>query len=85
MKYFIEVTADDISEGVIFENNWCPIALAIKRIVGDRLVKVKFGNIYLSNHDYAWNTTFPVKQFIKKFDNGDQVSPFSFEMEFQDD
>lgn len=81
MKKKIEVTQEDIRKGKRFQNDACPVALAVQRtlkrqaIIGDRLFSLynKRGLIYTYG-------TLPkaVQLFINKFDNKEKVEPFGF-------
>lgn len=74
----IEVTADDIFNGVCKSFKSCPVALAILRASGQQCLVGAFrverpdGGTWV-NHDF-------VHDFITAFDRGDTVTPFAFEL-----
>lgn len=82
----INVTEDHIARGRQGAPNSCPVALALKETSSD------FANVVVSpswffskNKDFkityeATNLPKKVQQFIKKFDTGKPVKPFSFEI-----
>lgn len=85
MKKKIEVTQEDIKNGIRESANTCPIALAVTRAYGGRVL-VNSGVIIWDNGTGRPQIfSFPenVRQFIINFDKGLQVKPFEFEIEFQ--
>ena len=97
-KVTIEVTDDDISEGVPLLMYSCPIALAAKRInlakvvsVGGHfayVVSVGGHFVYVRNgySSYPAIVMLPIEaiDFISAFDSNQPVEPFSFEIEVPD-
>ena len=81
----IEVTQADIDGGTKFDAWKCPVARAIKRhLASGWTVTVTVFSILIS-HDSAviFNIKTPptVETFIRSFDLGSPVKPFSFDME----
>lgn len=74
----ITVTKKDIQMGLPSDSCLCPIARAVRRVLG-RGVRVWRYGVYrrLSEDDFA---EFPerVTQFIDRFDDGKPVKPFTF-------
>lgn len=80
MKKRVNVTQKDISEGLREDCFACPIAQAVRRVIGPcRWFAV--GNLDV------WFGAIPVslpveaKKFINRFEGYQKVEPFSFEME----
>lgn len=82
----VDVTAEDISEGVPKSSRKCPVAFALKRVAG-RPVAVGIDTVCMRPDatggkamcDYALPTIAQV--FIADFDDGKPVLPFSFAMD----
>lgn len=78
----ITVTREDIRAGKRKSCTSCPIALAIRRKVWARLVRVD--NFYIKlwpgNREPRLQAALPVKamQFVRSFDAGVPVQPFTF-------
>lgn len=91
MKYLIQVTQEDIDQGCRNSGGRCPIARALIRALS-----VDFSpHVYVAKTQVnVWNNKkFVVqhrgipevaKNFIKQFDAGEKVLPFSFEFEILD-
>ena len=92
MKVKIEVTDDDIrlAKKTDFskkrKTQWCPIARALRRVVGDHpsvatnyAEFTKRGTVFVAR-------LFPKKtnRFIRAFDVGKAVKPFSFTVDFKE-
>lgn len=82
----IQVTQDHIDNGTVKDACLCPIALAIRDATGaahfDVIVSTHGwshynGNKLLGNYELPVDAT----NFITKFDLGEPVSPFEFELE----
>jgi hypothetical protein len=81
MRRLIRVTQKHIDEGEPFQAELCPIALALKETLGVR---------WTVNNYTAWRTSDPIgsrsahelsasaEKFIRDFDAGHPVEPFSF-------
>jgi hypothetical protein len=83
----IDVTAGDIKRGVWLNEESCPIALAVKRTMGDspKVVPSWAGGISVSFGDGSrgrYHIPQKADKFIRAFDRYDQarhrVKPFSF-------
>ena len=80
-KYKIQVTKQDIKNGVPGQACKCPISLAISRASGMKKVFVEGPSIPLHNYRYFGSKPDQIEQFIERFDEGDKVRPFNFELE----
>lgn len=79
MIMVINVTAEDISNGIPGSACYCPIALAIKRI------KPSYYNATVGEMTILAGSNFffmpsDAMNFIKRFDSALKVEPFSFEV-----
>lgn len=87
MKLTVSVTQDDIQFGKKGNCDWCPIAHAVRRVVPEKYIKISVGSRWL----ILWSTRVIIckevelpqvaKTFIKDFDRGFSVSPFTFEID----
>jgi hypothetical protein len=78
----IEVTAEDIARGQKFYCSNCPVALAASRALGHPVV-AGANVMYVRVGGYPTLELPPVaKSFIEDFDSGENVSPFSFTLEW---
>jgi hypothetical protein len=75
-RYKIEVTARCIKKGIVDDNNYCPIGLAVHKAVGNKV----FDRIEWSDRRLAKKVT----KFINAFDAGGKVKPFSFVLKLFD-
>jgi hypothetical protein len=75
----IQVTQQDIDEGIAGKCYDCPIALAIARVLHIRL-RV-FRTIVIYSFGYLIFLPNCVIQFIDQFDNNEPVQPFEFELD----
>lgn len=82
----IQVKQEHIDKGVQGKCGSCPIALAIN----ENLVDGVISNVRYSRVDLVKNEVYLAEElwlppeasrFIRSFDNGEQVQPFSFELE----
>lgn len=86
----INVTAKHISNGTALSMCKCPVALALKQQVHKQVTVDEYELEYLPYSDaskYCFarrtsKTPKKVKQFIKRFDSGKRVRPFSFDVSF---
>ena len=91
----IEVTQEDIDQGVRCDTDNCPVALAIGRqfkdcfavLVGDANAAVfRFYHDERSNMTRQTRSDFPLPQeaktFVVDYDAGEEVAPFAFEVSF---
>lgn len=82
----INVTQEHISKGKRYA--WeCPIALALKDAIC-RWCGPNVGTNYIGFYDkseirHIVETPVAAQEFIRKFDNGKPVKPFSFEIPYQ--
>lgn len=87
MSTTINVTAEHIAQGVQAECTRCPIALAIGEALPDATyVSVNLRAIELTDgpHEVYLQDPLPIRAraFIREFDNGWPVRPFSFELPY---
>jgi len=78
----INVTQNDIDNGIP-QNPWsCPIANAIKReaIKREQNANVSVGTGRIKIDGRRWRTTKVMIKFIKDFDNGKIVKPHCFKI-----
>lgn len=88
MIYHINVTVEDIRRGCRESEFACPIALAIRRATG-RGVEVTPYSAHLYSQEYLVKVKVPLpddaRAFIRRFDGGAAVRPFSFELDVAPD
>ena len=82
----ITVSAEDIRCGIPNEPCRCPIALATRRVNPSLQVVVSTKDVSLMSSfadlSYkCYDLPAEAKEFVRKFDVGDDVQPFSFELE----
>lgn len=87
MKLKIEVTEDDINNGVKYHPCRCPIALAVIRALDVPVCDVEVENniyiSYLSKQFVYHDPTGEIQYFITAYDHDRLVVPFEFEAEFK--
>jgi hypothetical protein len=89
----ITVTQEDIDNGERWDCALCPVALALKRAIGKPVSVNADGGLTVVDYDLASDlasfTSYSpviashqdsVTEFIRKFDEGDDVEPFTFEV-----
>lgn len=85
----IDVTAEDIANGVPRSCDSCPVALAISRVAGKGVINVGTTSFrfYTDHYPLTIGGSFPekVSKFILRFDGHKKVQPFSFELEMHVD
>jgi hypothetical protein len=86
----IDVTQEDIDNGIERSCGFCPVALAVRRAT-DKNASVDEEDMQvwefvdgLRRYEVATTPT-EVTIFIKRFDRGMDVQPLSFTVEFQED
>lgn len=75
MKLKINVTKDDIRNGIPSMTTACPIARAFKRV---KILNVRVHNTSYKVKDLTYRLPKKAQRFINDFDNGYFVEPFSF-------
>lgn len=87
MKLKIEVTEEDIKNGIKCNPCRCPIALAVIRALDVPVCDVEVeNNIYLiyPNRQFVYrDSTGKIQYFISAYDHDRMVIPFEFEAEFE--
>lgn len=75
MRFY--VSQDDIEKGEKASKCNCPVARAVRRALPQCRIAVPFQReIRINDHNYKPSTK--VEQFVRRFDKGKPVSPFSF-------
>lgn len=78
----INVTAEDIANGQPHRCSWCPVALALRRHLLAAKVSVA-SKIIVTLEDgtgFVKDTPLEACNFIRDFDNGRSVIPFTFDL-----
>ena len=79
----IEVTQHDIDYGVRGEYSLCPIARAVKRKINGEVIvfgdDISFFTTDIIRRYSYYKLPQKAKDFIKRFDEGKKVKPFTFE------
>lgn len=86
MKTTIHVTTEDIVQGEPENCYKCPIALAAHRVfpsAGYVVVTTDEIVLYTVTHKPFHYDNLPAigREFVRRFDEGDQVDPFDFELD----
>lgn len=71
----INVTAEDIENGVPRSCLFCPVAQAVAKQTG---LRVSVGAMWFFVEAVPHPTPEDVSNFVMKYDAGDKVEPFSF-------
>lgn len=88
MNINVNVTQEDIDNGVAQCESGCPIALSLKRFL-TKLIDIRVGLNYLElelktdeNIFKKYHAKLPIStfDFILNFDRGEKVAPISFEI-----
>lgn len=74
----IQVTADDIREGEVYDCDLCPVARAMSRAL-DRPVAV-FADEYRIGDERFHLLPPAAELFVQLYDGGEAVGPFEFEI-----
>jgi hypothetical protein len=82
MKLSVVVTEDDIADGMPRYSKSCPVSLAASRAAGRPVIVGESIKFIVGTGEEAHLEPF-VRQWIKKFDEGGEVSPFGFEIELK--
>lgn len=82
-SYTVEVTQQDINLGCTEDSFCCPIALAVCRLFevdpNEQIVEVGT-KIHFNNSMSCFISHDPIFGFIKRFDSGHHVEPFTFNL-----
>lgn len=81
MKLHVEVTQEDINNGERQDSENCPIACALKRLVQNPEVEKSIEFDFEEQRFISRGLTLEISNFIAHFDDGNDVKPFSFELE----
>lgn len=76
----IKVTEYDIYRGCRKSKSDCPIALAVTRTYGEKFL-VNGSTMYSMVLPESFNLPESAINFVRKFDAGEKVEPFEFEVE----
>lgn len=84
MRHRIEVTAEDIAQGIRSEPLQCPVALACTRVLGKpvRVNSVQFSYDIECGSRLFIPTPQVVTDAVNLYDGSGQMEPFAFEWEF---
>lgn len=82
----VEVTADDIRSGTPSDCHYCPVALAVARAAGTNPGSVSVDGVYVTIEQFDrternYEPPALVDEFVKAFDAGESVIPFSFDLD----
>ena len=78
-KLQIKVTQQHIEGGIAQSDEYCPIALVVKELLGgDNYVEVD-GDQIIINDVAVYDLPDNAREFIRAFDNDEAVQPFEFE------
>ena len=82
-RILIEVTQEDINAGIRAATKACPVAFALQRATQDKDASVGAFGIYVILDQKKFTADLPlvVRKFIRDFDYGYEVKPFSFYIE----
>lgn len=84
MQYTINVTAEDIENGVALSCKHCPVSVALRRISGAYWAHTDQTEIRIGKNDVLKSDSYPtpkeVKEFITAFDRDKEVAPFTFQL-----
>lgn len=85
----INVTQSDIDNGIATEPSMCPLALAIKRAIPGSYVSVGTRDVHIAVPGVHGTEVYAMgkglSHFTEDFDAGKQVSPFEFELAYQEE
>ena len=81
----VDVTEEDIKNGVRQNGFMCPIACALKRHKQDEYDPIWAGALHLRIGKFKGETPDDAFYFIDNFDKGLPVTPFSFTLEVEED
>lgn len=78
----VEMTQEDIDQGVMDDVSQCAVANALNRVTGHEWSVVD-GVAYRDEpHSREIPLGYEVRKFIKHYDNGDSVEPIAFEFDW---
>lgn len=87
MKLKIEVTEEDIKNGIKYNSFKCPVALAVTRALNDPKCNVFVDGIiyldYTGKQLHYYDISGKIIYFITAYDHDRLVVPFEFEAEFK--
>lgn len=85
IKRIVKVTQEDINEGTAGSSCECPVALALDLVFNDMgcdiYVEQNSCELQFLDGSVAEYSNEQIREFIKKFDNGEPVEPFEFTFE----
>ncbi len=84
MKLHVEVTAEDIANGVRKDCRSCPIARALWRCPGVAapIVGDVWTSVIVGGEDLSASMPHEAESFVLAFDKSEPVEPFAFYLEF---
>lgn len=78
--YKIQVTKEDIAKGIPMKKASCPIARAVRRVVGHRKIEVDYPT-HIAIQDEIYIPSTNIAKFLNNFDDDERrkfCRPFSF-------
>lgn len=83
----IDVTAQDIDRGCKLSPYHCPLALAVSRALSGRRIAITACVRVYSGFSTSVALALPetARNFRRRFDQGDPVEPFSFELSMNEE
>lgn len=89
MLVTVDVTPEDLSNGLPGNCGLCPVALAVRRIVRDDVaIRVSMSILSWRWPDYTTGSVdlpWTAENFIKRFDAACEIEPFEFEIDLPDE
>lgn len=85
----VEVTQEDIDNGKMKSCDFCPVALAVNRVIRPQRDAQVYACIVIIRHEEGQRGGFPslplaAQEFIENFDDERDVEPFSFALNIPD-
>ena len=77
----VTVTEKHIKEGKPYDKCECPVSLALKDLGYTPVVDVKAAYIKKGEDEFVAPLRAEARDFVARFDRGQEVFPFSFELE----
>ena len=75
------LTAGDIADGQRGLTNRCPVALAVRRATGIKVVSIRSTQGVLYGQEYqSFDLPAEAREFIARYDTGETVEPLAFDI-----
>jgi hypothetical protein len=82
--FHVDVTQEDIDNGIPAHGTHCPVAIAIERATGGKYVGVAAGITFPNGNGKSVVMPDFVHEWYLAFDYGKHVEPFSFDLKVPD-